>query len=50
MIDIATLLWGMRFELPVDTTRYELDIRTSVHFGVTAYVVFASLFGPVLNF
>ena len=39
-IDIATLLWAMRFERP-EGARDALDVRTIVQSGVTAYVVFA---------
>jgi cytochrome P450 len=48
-IDIATLLWAMRFERPANA-KGELDLRTIVHSGITAYVVFAcSLYGFVLT-
>ncbi len=48
-IDFATLLWAMRFERP-ECARGELDVRTIVNSGVTAYVVFAcSLYGFVLT-
>jgi len=46
-IDIATLLWAMRFERP-EGVQAELDVRTIVSGSVTAYAVFAySLFGFV---
>jgi cytochrome P450 len=38
-IDIATLLWAMRFERP-EGTRGELDVRTVAGGSLTAYVVF----------
>ena len=38
-IDIATLLWGMRFERP-EGARGELTSRTIAGGGITAYVVF----------
>ena len=41
-IDIATLLWAMRFERP-EGARGELNVRTIVHDGITAYVFFGSL-------
>ncbi|KAH8981860.1 cytochrome P450, partial [Lactarius akahatsu] len=48
-IDIATLLWAMRFERP-EGAQGELDVRTVVHAGVTAYVTFAcSLDGFILT-
>ena len=45
-IDIATLLWAMRFERP-EGYQAELDVRTIVNGSITAYVVFTS-FGCVL--
>ena len=36
-IDFATLLWAMRFERP-EGSQGELDVRTFVQAGVTAYV------------
>ena len=51
-IDIATLLWAMRFERPEDA-RGELNVRTIVDGGITAYVFFyiaCSLFGFVLTY
>ena len=50
-IDMATLLWAMRFERP-EGARGELNVRTIVEGGITAYVVSIhshSLFGFVLN-
>ena len=41
-IDIATLLWAMRFERP-EGSQGELDVRTSVLIGVTAYVFLHAL-------
>ena len=41
-IDIATLLWGMRFERP-EGARGELTSRTIAGGGITAYVVFYTL-------
>jgi hypothetical protein len=41
-IDIATLLWAMRFERP-EGTRGELDVRLFVRGGFTAYVVLCLL-------
>ena len=46
-IDIATLLWAMRFERP-EGARGELNVRTIVEGGITAYVV-CPLFGFVLT-
>ncbi|KAI9465228.1 cytochrome P450 [Lactarius psammicola] len=40
VIDIATLLWAMRFERP-EGVQAELDVRTTSNGSVTAYVVFA---------
>ena len=37
-IDMATLLWAMRFERP-EGARGELNVRTIVEGGITAYVV-----------
>ena len=49
-IDFATLLWAMRFERP-EGVHAELDLRTVVNGGITAYVVFSySLFGCVLTY
>ena len=49
MIDIATLLWSMRFERP-EGARGELDLRSVASGGVIAYVAFLlSLFGFVLT-
>jgi cytochrome P450 len=39
-IDFATVLWAMRFERP-EGSRDELDVRTIVQSGLTAYVSFA---------
>ena len=39
VIDIATLLWAMRFERP-EGVKANLDVRTIVNGSVTAYVVF----------
>ena len=51
-IDIATLLWAMRFERP-EGARGELNLRTIVHDGITAYVLFfvlaCSLFRSLLT-
>ena len=50
-IDIATLLWAMRFERP-EGVQGELDVRTIVEGGISAYVFFFSaysLFGFVLT-
>ncbi|KAF8264521.1 cytochrome P450 [Lactarius quietus] len=49
-IDIATLLWVMRFEHP-EGGQGELDVRTIAGAGVTAYVVFYLLshFGFILT-
>jgi cytochrome P450 len=48
-IDLATLLWAMRFERP-EGVQAELDVRTIVNSRTTAYVVFTcSLFGCVLT-
>ncbi|KAH9165244.1 cytochrome P450, partial [Lactarius sanguifluus] len=38
-IDFATLLWAMRFERP-EGSQGELDVRTLVQSGLTAYVLF----------
>ena len=41
-IDIATLLWAMRFERP-EGARGELNVRTIVEGGITVYVCLPSL-------
>ena len=48
-IDIATLLWAMRFERP-EGVQAKLDLRTFALGGLSAYVVFTcSLSGSVLT-
>jgi cytochrome P450 len=47
-IDIATLLWAMRFERP-ESAQGELKMRTIAGAGITAYVLFRLLFGFVLT-
>ncbi len=48
-IDIATLVWAMRFERP-EGVQAESDVRTIVIGSVTAYVIFScSFFGLVLT-